>query len=566
MASSCQELHNPIIPGFHPDPSIVKVGDDYYIVNSSFQYFPGVPIYHSKDLINWEHIGNVLTKESQLPLKDATSWLGIYAPTIRYHDGTFYMITTNVRNGGNFMVKTKDPKGPWSEPIWLKQEGIDPSLFFENGKVYMVSNPNGIITLCEIDPETGEQLTPSKGLWKGCGGRYPEGPHIYKKDGYYYLLISEGGTELAHHLTIARSKDIYGPYEPNPNNPILTNCNMKGQGSQIQGTGHGDFVQATDGSWWVVFLAYRNYGGSYHHIGRETFIAPVEWKEGDWPIVNGGNPIEPIMKVPNVPEKKSKQKRDSKIDPTSPEWVYIQNPIQENYKFENGKLTLTASNNTLSSNNRPTFYGRRQEAASFELETEINIKTLSDGCTAGLSIHQINDGHFDLSVRKVNSKVEVFFKHKIKSLEGEKPVSIDSSIEKIKLRIRSDEKLYFFEYSIDEGKNYVKLDEQDVFLVSTEVVGGFTGVVLGMYAEGKGSAEFAYFDYVNRNEINRNENKSISEENLCIICYQKRCNIAFGCGHICLCSNCYDKMKIRKIKDCPVCRKTIDNTLTIINA
>ena len=566
MASSCQELHNPIIPGFHPDPSIVKVGDDYYIVNSSFQYFPGVPIYHSKDLINWEHIGNVLTKESQLPLKDATSWLGIYAPTIRYHDGTFYMITTNVRNGGNFMVKTKDPKGPWSEPIWLKQEGIDPSLFFENGKVYMVSNPNGIITLCEIDPETGEQLTPSKGLWKGCGGRYPEGPHIYKKDGYYYLLISEGGTELAHHLTIARSKDIYGPYEPNPNNPILTNCNMKGQGSQIQGTGHGDFVQATDGSWWVVFLAYRNYGGSYHHIGRETFIAPVEWKEGDWPIVNGGNPIEPIMKVPNVPEKKSKQKRDSKIDPTSPEWVYIQNPIQENYKFENGKLTLTASNNTLSSNNRPTFYGRRQEDASFKLETEINIKTLSDGCTAGLSIHQINDGHFDLSVRKVNSKVEVFFKHKIKSLEGEKPVSIDSSIEKIKLRIRSDEKLYFFEYSIDEGKNYVKLDEQDVFLVSTEVVGGFTGVVLGMYAEGKGSAEFAYFDYVNRNEINRNENKSISEENLCIICYQERRNIAFGCGHICFCSNCYDKMKIRKRKECPVCRKVIDNTLTIINA
>ena len=356
------------------------------------------------------------------------------------------MITTNIGNGGNFMVKTKDPKGPWSEPIWLKQEGIDPSLWFEDGKAYMMSNPDGTITLCEIDPETGEQLTPSKALWSGCGGRYPEGPHIYKKDGYYYLLISEGGTELAHHLTIARSKDIYGPYEPNPNNPILTNCNMKGQGSQIQGTGHGDFVQATDGSWWVVFLAYRNYVGSYHHIGRETFIAPVEWKKGDWPIVNGGNPIEPIMKVPNVPEKKSKQKRDSKIDPTSPEWVYIQNPIQENYKFENGKLTLTASNNTLSSNNRPTFYGRRQEDASFKLETEINIKTLSDGCTAGLSIHQINDGHFDLSVRKVNSKVEVFFKHKIKSLEGEKPVSIDSSIEKIKLRIRSDEKLYFFEY------------------------------------------------------------------------------------------------------------------------
>ena len=499
MASLAQELYNPIIPGFHPDPSIVRVKDDYYIVNSSFQYFPGVPIFHSTDLVNWEHIGNVLNKESQLPLKDATSWLGIYAPTIRYNEGTFYMITTNVGNGGNFMVTATDPNGPWSEPIWLKQEGIDPSLYFEDGKTYMMSNPDGTITLCEIDPKNGEQLTPSKALWTGCGGRYPEGPHIYKKDGYYYLLISEGGTELAHHLTIARSKDIYGPYEPNPNNPILTNCNSKGQYSQIQGTGHGDFVQAKDGTWWVIFLAYRNYVGSYHHIGRETFLAPVEWKEGEWPVVNEGNPIEVVMKVPNIPEKKAKPKRDSKIDKSSPEWLYIQNPIESNYVFEDGKLTLTA-NGTLSDNNRPTFYGRRQEAASFDLETEINIKTLSDGCNAGLSIYQIHDGHFDLSVRNSNSNVEILFSHKIKSLIGEKPVKIDTTVEKVKLRIRSDSQKYFFEYSIDDGKKYEKLDEQDVFLVSTEVVGGFTGVVLGMFAEGKGSAKFEYFDYIEKEE------------------------------------------------------------------
>lgn len=218
---SAEEYRNPVIPGYHPDPSVCRVGDTFYLVNSSFQYFPGVPIFQSKDLVHWQQIGNVLDRESQLPLKGASSWLGIYAPTIRYHEGTYYMITTNVGNGGNFMVTAKDPRGPWSEPVWLKQQGIDPSLYFENGKCYMVSNPGDAIWLCEINPKTGEQLTESRKLWQGDGGRYPEGPHIYKKDGYYYLLISEGGTELAHRLTIARSRNIEGPYESNPNNPLL---------------------------------------------------------------------------------------------------------------------------------------------------------------------------------------------------------------------------------------------------------------------------------------------------------------------------------------------------------
>ena len=151
-----QELHNPIIPGFHPDPSVCRVGDDYYLVNSSFQYFPGVPIFHSKDLVNWQQIGNVLDRDSQLPLHGATSWQGIYAPTIRYHKGVYYMITTNVGNGGNFMVTATNPAGPWSEPVWLEQQGIDPSLYFENDKCYMVSNPDNTIMLCEIDPKTGK--------------------------------------------------------------------------------------------------------------------------------------------------------------------------------------------------------------------------------------------------------------------------------------------------------------------------------------------------------------------------------------------------------------------------
>ena len=504
LMSSSQELINPIIPGYHPDPSIVRVDDDYYIVNSSFQYFPGVPIFHSKDLINWKQIGNVLTTPNQLPLKGAGSWTGIYAPTIRYNEGTFYMITTNIGNGkGNFLVTAEDPRGPWSEPKWLEQGGIDPSLYFEDDKVYMVSNPDNFITLCEIDPLNGEQLTPSKPLWQGTGGRYPEGPHIYKKDGFYYLLISEGGTELAHRLTIARSKDIYGPYESNPNNPILTNCNMKGQTLTVQGTGHGDFVQAKDGSWWVVFLAYRHFGGSYHHMGRETFLAPVEWKEGEWPVVNGGNPIEITMDVP-VAEKEPKSKRDKKIDESSPEWIYIQNPIEKNYKFEKGKLIMTASESTLTQNDRPSFLGRRQESPTFYVETEIDIESLSEGVNAGLTLYQINDGHFDLSIKKNDESLDVVFRFTVKSLVGEKAVKIeDDSIENIKLKISSDSEKFFFEFSTD-GENYEKLDEQSVSLLSTEVVGGFTGLVIGMFAEGEGTVEFGYFDY---NEKFKNKEK-----------------------------------------------------------
>ena len=496
--SSYQKLINPIIPGYHPDPSIIRVGDDdFYIVNSSFQYFPGVPIFHSKDLINWEQIGNVLDRESQLDLTDATGYLGIYAPTIRYHDGVYYMITTNKNFNKNFIVTATDPKGPWSEPMWLEQGGIDPSLYFEDDKVYFVSNPGDMITLCEIDPKTGKQLTPSKPLWGGTGGRYPEGPHIYKKDGYYYLLISEGGTEVAHMLTIARSKDIYGPYEPNPNNPILTNCSVKGQSKKTQGTGHGDFVQMKDGSWWIVFLAYRKIGGWYHHLGRETYLAPVKWEEGRWPIVNEDNPIDAIMDVPTPAEKNQKEKRDSKIDETSPEWIYIQNPIKENYLFEHGAITLTASNSTLLENKRPTFIGRRQESPNFFLETEINIKTLSSGCNAGLSIYQIHDDHLDFSIRKSESdEIEVVLSHVIKTAYGEKVVKINDLSENIKLRISTSNngERYNYEYSLD-GEKYEKVGEHLSSLVSTEVGGGFTGVVLGMYVEGQGKAEFGYFDY-----------------------------------------------------------------------
>ena len=497
LTLSAQEYRNPIIPGYHPDPSVCRVGDTFYLVNSSFQYFPGVPIFQSKDMVHWQQIGNVLDRKSQVNLEGANSWGGIYAPTIRYHKGTYYMITTNTSHGGNFLVTAKDPRGPWSEPVWLKQQGIDPSLYFENGKCYMVSNPGDAIWLCEIDPKTGKQLTESKQLWQGDGGRYPEGPHIYKKDGYYYLLISEGGTELAHHLTIARSKNIEGPYESNPNNPILTNCSRLGQTKQIQGTGHGDFVQAKDGSWWMVFLAYRNYGGSYHHLGRETYLAPVEWKKGEWPVVNGGMPIDEVVKantLPAVPLEKHLD-ADEGFAPTTGEheWVRIQNPIIANYDTlatENDYWVRLYPHGTLTENNQPTFLGRRQEAASMAVETQVHP---SGDVEAGLSVYQINDGHLDLFV----SKTEVALRCKLKSIDYIVKRVPRTSDKAVKLRVRSNGEMYFFDYSLD-GVNFQELASMNCSLMSTEVAGGFTGIILGMYADGKeksGHADFTYFHY-----------------------------------------------------------------------
>ena len=481
-SSFAQGYRNPIIPGYHPDPSVCRVGNDFYLVNSSFQYFPGVPVFHSNDLINWEQIGNVLTRDSQLPLKGASSWLGIYAPTIRYNNGIYYMITTNVGNGGNFLVTATNPAGPWSEPVWLSQQGIDPSLYFENGKVYMCSNPGDAVWLSEIDIKTGKQLSKSRMLWQGDGGRYPEGPHIYKKDGYYYLLISEGGTELAHHLTIARSRDIYGPYESNPANPILTNCSRKGQNMQLQGTGHGDFVQSNDGRWWLVFLAYRNFGGSYHHLGRETCLAPVEWKTGEWPVINGGNPIDTLMNAVTLKEHKMPhaQPLDFNRSDLGPEYIHIQNPISENYVFNGNKIVLKG-HGSLSENNQPTFVGKRQEQVYGSVEFRVHPKGNAEG---GLSVYQINDGHYDLFVKEGHVSLRCKLKNIDYIVKSDKIWS-----EWMNLRISYNDKMYKFEYS-DDGTSYKSLGELNCSLLSSEVAGGFTGVVIGMYADG-GNVDFA---------------------------------------------------------------------------
>lgn len=260
FAPLSSKYSNPILPGFYPDPSVCRVGADFYLVTSSFHYFPGVPIFHSRDLVHWRQIGHCLTSRSQLNLDGCKSSLGIFAPTLRFHKGLFYMITTNTNGFRNFYVWAKQPEGPWSEPVWLDWPGIDPSLFFdEDGRVYITGNGGFLgdealgIYQAEINPETGSLLSERRFIWAGTGAKAPEGPHLYKIHGKYYLLIAEGGTEYGHMVTIARSDHPYGPYESHPFNPILTHRSID---SPIQATGHADLVELEDGSWWAVFLAY----------------------------------------------------------------------------------------------------------------------------------------------------------------------------------------------------------------------------------------------------------------------------------------------------------------------
>lgn len=288
---------NPILSGFYPDPSICRVGNDFYIVNSSFVYAPGVPIFHSRDLAHWEQIGNILESKEQLQVEKSEISRGIFAPTIRYHEGLFYMITTNVSYGGNFIVTAKNPEGPWSEPYYLGEEaiGIDPSLFFDDdGRCYYCGtrpNPEGVryngdweIWVQELDLKSMKLVGESMAIWKGAvkGVIWPEGPHIYKIGEYYYLMHAEGGTGPEHSISVARSKKLFQWFEGCPRNPIFTHRNL-GMDYPVVYAGHGDLVDDGYGNWYVVMLASRPCK-KHSSMGRETFLAKVIWENG-WPVI-----------------------------------------------------------------------------------------------------------------------------------------------------------------------------------------------------------------------------------------------------------------------------------------
>ena len=495
-------LKNPIIPGFYPDPSICrdeKTGD-YFLVTSSFEYFPGVPVFKSRNLIDWEQIGHCLTTPEQLPLEHAGASGGIYAPTIRYHNGTFYMVTTNVTAGGHFFVTTNDPAGEWSSPVWVRDEkggvvgGIDPSLFFDdNGKIYFTYTDYGI-KQAEIDVKTGVISEP-KFVWCGIGGRNAEAPHLYKINEMYYLLLAEGGTESGHMVTIARSATPWGPFESCPHNPILSNQHTY---VMTQGTGHGDLIDGPDGKLWMLFHGFRQSVYYFHHLGRETYITPVEWENG-WPRVEnytkaaiGCGTVDVEMEINRSVERQEFPAAPTRSDfsKISHDWVYLRNPDLSKYAVNAGILTLKSGDLTISSpHGSPTMLLRRQCHFDMLAGTEVSLAPgLASGEEAGITVYYNYDHHYDFALtRKSDGKTYAILRKTVGDIVMEAFCRECSS--QAELFIRADKDKYYFLLNGEEVATGMTQ------YVSTEAtICSFTGVLIGLYAQTGASAEFKFFE------------------------------------------------------------------------
>lgn len=489
---------NPIVPGFNPDPSICRAGEDYYLVTSSFEYFPGVPIYHSRNLVNWTHIGYCLSRESQLPLAGAGISGGIFAPTIRYHDGRFYMVTSN--NAGsnrNFYVWTEDPAGEWSEPIRVDQRGIDQDLFWDDdGTAYFTCTNEWKIPMRKINLETGELLTDPTFLWNGCGGHYPEAPHLYRVGDYYYTMIAEGGTCYGHCETIARAPSLEGPWESCPHNPILTHRSKIDL--PIQATGHADMVEDHNGNWWMVCLGIRPKGfHGCHCLGRETFLTPITWDDG-WPRVSDNAEIALEMKghagLPAA-EPQSLSTRDEFGGEQLPlHWNFLCNPKEGSWSLTDGQLSLACAQADLSTMHGLSWVGRRQQHFEFRASTRIDFDPVNDE-EAGLTVFQNYLHHYEIAVVRRQQERVLIVRRTIGSLTAE-VASVPVPDGPVTLVVTGTEADYSFAY-VTNDTDPVILATGETRYLSTEVGGRFTGVYLAMYATAHGavSGNRAAFDW-----------------------------------------------------------------------
>ena len=415
-------FQNPILSGFHPDPSMCRVGDDFFLVTSSFEYFPGLPLFQSRDLVHWRQAGHIINRPSQLPGQYARPSGGIFAPTLRFHEGVFYLITTNIDGGGNFVVTATDSAGPWSDPFWIEgAEGIDPSLFFDDdGRCWYAGNGNPVhslyeghhtIWLQEFDIRTMRLIGEKRVIVDGGSDitQQPiwiEGPHVYKKDGRYYLLAAEGGTAEDHSVVVFRSDSITGPYEFCPGNPILTNRDLDpARPDPITCTGHGDLVQTRTGEWWMVLLACRPDPpglGNDSNMGRETFLVPVSWQDG-WPVTaDGTGRLAASYAVPDLPAHpwadgyglgEMHWHDDFGGARLRPEWNRIGPPGGPEETWHSlaarpGFLRLIPRPQGLTEPDQPSFLGVRQRHKAFTAETALEFHPAAEGDAAGLVMMQ----------------------------------------------------------------------------------------------------------------------------------------------------------------------------------
>ncbi len=519
--------NNPILSGFYPDPSICRAGDDYYLVNSSFAYFPGLPVFHSKDLMNWNQIGNAMNRPEQLPLDRAGVSRGLFAPAISFHQGTFYIVCTLIDGMGNFVITAKDPAGPWSNPVVLPAvNGIDPSLFFEDsGEAWLVYNSvapdnrplyNGHRTIrlirfdaAELKVKGDEKILVDGGTDITKKPVWIEGPHIYKKDDWYYLICAEGGTGYNHSEVVFKSKTVDGPYTPYENNPVLTQRHLdKARPYPVTNTGHADMVEAKDGNWYAVFLGCRPYEDDYYNIGRETFLLPVTWKDG-WPHILDGNetvPYKQKVPFPSFTKKVANPFASNAFffdDFNEPalhhRYIFLRTPAEQWYSLQERKgfLCMRLRPETCGGRGNPSFIAFRQPSHQCEAVTRLQFEPAADNEKAGLAIFQ-NETHYYFLC---------------KSLEAGKPVvqlyraAADSNMQlmasaflpekqnAIQLKIVMENAFLHCYYSTAHRWTLLK-DSLDAKMLSTRVAGGFVGSVFALYATsmGKQSRSRVYVD------------------------------------------------------------------------
>lgn len=501
------QYYNPVLAGFYPDPSLCRVGDTYYLVNSSFTFFPGVPLSTSKDLVNWQPAGHVLDRPSQVPLKGQNVSGGIFAPAISYNkkNKTFYMITTNV-GAGNFFVKSKDPSKGWSEPIYLpKIDGIDPSFFFDdNGKGYIVHNGPVVggadyegqraIRLFEFDVK-GDSI---KGDFKQIlrGGTHVEerpiwieGPHLFKKDKYYYLMCAEGGTGGWHSEVILRAKNPAGPWEECPNNPILTqrtglDPNRK---DPVSSAGHADIVEDGKGNWWAVFLACRPYEEDMYNTGRDTYLLPVTWKNG-WPEILAKNtPIATVGEKaglkPNGQNLYSGnfEYTDNFESFNNSRWMILRDYAGFFVKHTDKKgITFKLLPGNIYQREPMSAIWARQQHGTFTAETSLNFTPRNDKEIAGLALLQKEDHNIVLGKTMKNGRLMLTLTRAEKN-----NVTIASTPIKdgeLRLKVEGHGRYYDFYYAEQGGDWQLLAKGVDASNLSTQKSGGFIGAVIGLYA------------------------------------------------------------------------------------
>lgn len=532
MSARAQSFQNPILAGYYPDPSICRAGDDYYIVNSSFAYYPGLPLFQSKDLLNWKQIGYAMNRPEQLNLDSAGVSRGLFAPAINYYDGTFYIVCTEVSKLGNFVITAKDPTGPWSNPVKLPQvNGIDPSLFFDdNGKAYIVFNsipPDNIskhdghrtIRMFEFDAVNLKVVGDEKLLINGGTDMakkpvWIEGPHFIKKDGWYYLICAEGGTGFNHSEVVFRSKTPEGPFVSYEKNPILSQRHLDPKRKDpITTAGHADFVEGKDGKWWGVFLACRPYAGDFYNTGRETFMAPVVWKDG-WPEFElGGTEIKysyPINAVidPNRETFNGNYlfRDDFDSNKLNIRYQFLRTVRSDWYNLTNkpGFLSLNLRPETCAGKDNPSFVGFHQPHLKGHAATSLNFIPTAENEKAGLLLFQNEKTYYYLckSIKDGRPVVELY-----KGAELVTTKIIRSKIKKnIFFKIEAKGETYAFYYASKKNKWQVLLDDADATYLSTKSAGGFVGCLYTMYATSSNQpsnniAAYNWFEVKNDDDV-----------------------------------------------------------------